>query len=117
MMCAAVERMPKNLRFVAAAVDERTAAMMTHPRVTVEVGKAHELMQRAVLSVAASGTATMECAFYGCPTVVVYKLNWLTYLIARMVVKVDWIAMPNLIAGREILPEFLKIGILGIFGF
>jgi lipid-A-disaccharide synthase len=97
------------LEFVAAAVNEQTAAMMmNHPRVEVQVGKAQELMQRAALAITASGTATMECAFYGCPMIVVYKVNWLTYLIGRIVVTVNWLAMPNVIADREVVPEFIQ---------
>jgi lipid-A-disaccharide synthase len=84
------------------------AAMIKHPRVTVEIGKAHEWMQRATLAITASGTATMECAFYGCPMIVVYKVNWLTYLIGRMIVKINWLAMPNVIANRAIVPEFIQ---------
>ena len=108
IMARVVDLMPEDLKFVAAAVDARSAAMMKHPGVSVEIGNAHELMQRAVLAITASGTATMECAFFGCPMIVVYKVNWLTYLIGRMVVTVNWLAMPNVIAGREIVPEFIQ---------
>ena len=108
IMAKAVGLMSGDLQFVAAAVNHQMAATMKHPRVAVEVGTAQELMQRATLAVTASGTATMECAFYGCPMIVVYKVNWLTYLIGRMVVKVNWLAMPNVIAGREIVPEFIQ---------
>jgi lipid-A-disaccharide synthase len=109
IMAGIVDRMPKDLEFIAAAVNEQSAAMMmSHPRIKVELGTAHELMQHTTLAITASGTATMECAFYGCPMIVVYKVNWLTYLIGRMVVKVNWLAMPNVIAGREIVPEFIQ---------
>ena len=107
-MAQVVEQMPDDVQFVAAAVNEQMAETMRHPRVKVEVGNAHELMQRATLAITASGTATMECAFYGCPMIVVYKVNWLTYLIGRLVVTVNWLAMPNVIAGREIVPEFIQ---------
>lgn len=107
IMATVVDRMTE-AEFVAAAVDERTAAMMRHPRVRVEVGTARDWMRRATLAITASGTATMECAFAGCPMVVVYKVNWLTYLIGRMVVTVNWLAMPNVIAGRAIVPEFIQ---------
>jgi lipid-A-disaccharide synthase len=102
-----VDQLPE-LDFVAAAADERTAAMMQHPRVNVEVGTARAWMRRAALAITASGTATMECAFAGCPMVVVYRVNWLTYAIGRMVVQVNWLAMPNVIAGKPILPEFIQ---------
>jgi len=109
VMAGIVDRMPNDLEYIAAAVNEQTVAMMMNrPRIKVELGAAHELMQHAALAIAASGTATMECAFYGCPMIVVYKVNWLTYLIGRMVVKVNWLAMPNVIAGREIVPEFIQ---------
>lgn len=97
-----------SVEFVAVAVNKHLASMMNHPRVAVEVGNAHDLMQCATLAITASGTATMECAYFGCPMVVVYKVNWLTYLIGRAVVKVDWLAMPNVIAGKSIVPEFIQ---------
>ena len=108
IMAKVVDLMPVDLQFMAAAVDARSAAMMKHPRVKAEVGTARDLMQRATLAITASGTATMECAFYGCPMIVVYKVNWLTYLIGRMIVKVNWLAMPNVIAGHAVVPEFIQ---------
>ncbi len=108
IMAQMVEQMPAELKFVAAAVDEKTAAMVQHPRVEVKIGNAHDWMQWAALAITASGTATMECAFFGCPMVVVYKVNWLTYLVGRAVVTVNWLAMPNVIAGKEIVPEFIQ---------
>jgi len=107
LMTAVVDQMPE-AEFVAAAVDAKMAALMQHPRVRVGVGAAREWMRQATLALTASGTATMECAFAGCPMVVVYKVNWLTYLIGRMVVKVNWLGMPNVIAGRAIVPEFIQ---------
>ncbi|HTS18310.1 MAG TPA: lipid-A-disaccharide synthase [Verrucomicrobiae bacterium] len=108
IMRQVIDQMPPETKFVAAAVNEQMAAMIRHPRVLVEIGKAHDGMQRATLAITASGTATMECAFYGCPMIVVYKVNWLTYLVGRMVVTVNWLAMPNVIAGRAIIPEFIQ---------
>jgi lipid-A-disaccharide synthase len=108
ILAKVVDLMPADVRFVAAAVNEDTGQMMIHPRIEVKVGKAHELMQRAALAITASGTATMECAFYGCPMIVVYKVNWLTYVVGRELVNVNYLAMPNVIAGRAIVPEFIQ---------
>jgi lipid-A-disaccharide synthase len=110
IMRRVVDLMPSDVKFVTAAVNQQMAATIHHPRVTVEIGKAHKWMQRASLAITASGTATMECAFYGCPMIVVYKVNWFTYLVGRLVIKVNWLAMPNVIAGREIVPEFIQHG-------
>jgi lipid-A-disaccharide synthase len=103
-----VDRFPSDVRFVAAAVNEQTAAMIRHPRVSVEVGTAHRLMQQAAAAIVASGTATVECAFFNCPMVVVYHVNWITYVAGKLVVRVKWLAMPNLIAGSAIIPEFIQ---------
>ena len=109
IMAQVVDLMPHDVRFVVAAVNKELASLMIHhPRVEVEVGTAQDWMARATLAITASGTATMECAFYGCPMIVVYKVNWLTYLIGRMVVTVNWLAMPNVIANRFIVPEFIQ---------
>jgi lipid-A-disaccharide synthase len=107
IMAAVVDALP-DVKFVAAAVNEQTAGMMRHPRVSVEIGEAKKWMRQSALAITASGTATMECAFAGCPMIVVYKVNWLTYLVGRLVVTVNWLAMPNVIAGREIVPEFIQ---------
>ena len=50
----------------------------------------------------------MECAFFGVPTVTLYKTSWLTYQIARRIVTVKSLTMPNLLAGEEVFPEFIQ---------
>jgi lipid-A-disaccharide synthase len=59
-------------------------------------------------AVVTSGTATVEAALMGAPFVVVYRLSTLTFFAAKRLVKVPHVAMPNLIAGREIIPELLQ---------
>lgn len=105
-----INRLPPELRFAAAAVSEETAAMLRHPRIEVTIGNAHALMQQAAAAIVASGTATLECAYFACPMVVIYHVNWLTYLLARLVINVRWLAMPNIIAGREVVPELIQEG-------
>jgi len=58
--------------------------------------------------VVASGTASLEAALAGLPHVVVYKLNPLTYYLAKRLVKVPFVSLPNLIAGKEVVPELLQ---------
>src|SRR5260370_20445037 len=55
-----------------------------------------------------SGTATVEAALMGTPFVTVYRLSPLTFFAAKRLVKVPYVAMPNLIAGRQIIPELLQ---------
>jgi lipid-A-disaccharide synthase len=59
-------------------------------------------------AVVASGTATVEAALIGTPFIVVYRVSGLTYAIGRRLVKVKSYGMVNLIAGREIVPEFIQ---------
>jgi lipid-A-disaccharide synthase len=56
----------------------------------------------------ASGTATLETALLQKPMIVVYRLSWLTYCLARLLVKVDHIGMVNLIAGERLVPELIQ---------
>jgi lipid-A-disaccharide synthase len=55
----------------------------------------------------------MECAFFGVPTVTLYKTSWLTYEIGRRIVTVKSLTMPNLLAGEEIMPEFIQHHAIG----
>lgn len=59
-------------------------------------------------AVIASGTATVEAALLGTPFVAVYRLSPFSFFAARRLVKVPHVAMPNLIAGREVVPELLQ---------
>jgi lipid-A-disaccharide synthase len=65
----------------------------------------YEAMQAADVLLVASGTATLEAALIGTPMVIVYKAHLLTYLLARLVMRVSHIGLPNIIAGRTIVPE------------
>ena len=59
------------------------------------------------IAIVASGTATLECAIEGTPLVVCYKFS-LTWLLAKLMVKVKHSSIVNLIAGERIVPEFLQ---------
>jgi lipid-A-disaccharide synthase len=74
----------------------------------VQAGGLAVALAGADLALTKSGTITMECAFFGVPAVVFYKTSWPTYWIGRRLVKVKYLAMPNLLAGEEIFPEFIQ---------
>ncbi len=76
--------------------------------VTVETGTSHSLMQRAGCAVIASGTATLEAAYYGLPYCLVYRVAPLTYALARLLVKIKHIGIVNILAGREVVREFVQ---------
>ncbi|MFW6054635.1 MAG: lipid-A-disaccharide synthase [Thermodesulfobacteriota bacterium] len=56
----------------------------------------------------ASGTATLECALLGVPAIVAYRVSWPTYFLARLVVDVPYISMPNIILDQGVFPEFIQ---------
>jgi lipid-A-disaccharide synthase len=74
----------------------------------VRVGGLAEALAAADLAITKSGTIALECAFFGVPAVVFYKSWWPTYLSARMIVGVEHLAMPNLLAKEEVYPEFIQ---------
>ena len=65
-------------------------------------------MQRASAGIVASGSATLEAVYFRMPFVLVYKVAWPTYLAARLVVNVEYLGMPNLLAEKEVVPEFIQ---------
>jgi lipid-A-disaccharide synthase len=77
-------------------------------RVRIVIGDAAGTMHRTCAGMVASGTATLEAAYFKLPFVLVYKVSWPTYFAARLVLKTKHLGMPNVLAGREIVPEFIQ---------
>jgi lipid-A-disaccharide synthase len=83
----------------------RSAAL---PNVRIQVGGLARSLQEASLVIAKTGTVTLVCALFGVPTVALYKTSWPTYLIARSIATVKFLAMPNLLAGDTVFPELIQ---------
>ena len=106
------------LHFQVAAASEELAREMSEmlrakqladgQTIEIAVGQTAAIMQRAFLGIVASGSATLEAAYFRMPFVLIYKVAWPTYVAARLVVNVDFLGMPNLLAGREVIPEFIQ---------
>ncbi|MFW5999429.1 MAG: lipid-A-disaccharide synthase [Halanaerobiaceae bacterium] len=76
--------------------------------VKIVEGLSYEVMEIADLLVTASGTATLEAAIRETPMVVVYKTGDFTYKLANFLVNSDYIALPSIIAGKQVVPELLQ---------
>jgi len=74
----------------------------------IQVGGLTNALAGADLAITKSGTITMECALHGVPAVVFYKTSWATYAIGKQIITVKYIAMPNLLAGEAVYPEFIQ---------
>jgi lipid-A-disaccharide synthase len=76
--------------------------------ITVNQGESHSLMQRAACAVIASGTATLEAAYYGLPYSLVYRVAPLTYAAAKVLVKIKRIGIVNILAGEDVIEELVQ---------
>lgn len=65
-------------------------------------------VKKSKLAIATSGTVTLELALLGIPTIVVYKTNWINAFIARYIIKVGFVSLPNLTVDKEVFPELLQ---------
>lgn len=68
----------------------------------------YDLMNISSVALAASGTATLETSLLQLPTVIIYKVNFLTYFLGKLLVKIPHIGLPNIVAGRLVVPELLQ---------
>jgi lipid-A-disaccharide synthase len=117
MLAAAslLKRRDAELRFEVSAASakmtdliEKIAATCGFAGLPISVGNASSLMQRARVGMVASGTATMEASFFRFPFVLIYKVSWLTFIPGRLLVRVQHLGMPNILAGRTMIPEFIQ---------
>ena len=99
-------RMPEVQIVVAAAPTVRLdAARCPYPLVS---GASGTVFRAATAAMCKSGTTTLEAAVAGCPLVVAYRTSPVTYRIARRVVNIPHIGLVNIVAGRELAPEFVQ---------
>lgn len=105
-----------SLRFSAPAASAKLAVLMRQlvvdenlsECVTVTDGGSHKLMQRAGCGVIASGTATLEAAYFGLPYLLVYKVAWPTYWLGKLLVRIRFIGLVNILAGRAVVKELIQ---------
>lgn len=67
-----------------------------------------QVMAASDVVLLASGTATLEALLLERPMVVVYRLHWMTYWLARWLVRIPHVALPNILAGRQVVPELIQ---------
>ena len=83
------------------------------PAVDIVSGRTYEVMAAADTLLIASGTATLEAALLGTPMVVCYRVSRTTEIIARLLARVQWIGLPNLVSGRAVVPELIQKDVTG----
>jgi lipid-A-disaccharide synthase len=115
MLAAANEiQATRTVRFKLVAADERLADYMRTFQVAgmtgveIQTGHLADALSTATLAITKTGTITMECAYFGVPTLAMYKTSFLFHLLARSLVTVKYLAMPNLLADEPLFPEFIQ---------
>ena len=71
-------------------------------------GETYDVMNSCDTLIIASGSATLEAGILGCPMVIVYKLNPLTYWLARLWIKIPFVGLVNIVAGEGVVPELIQ---------
>lgn len=109
-----IARQVSNPRFViplAPSVDrtlvESILASASSPFQVVS-NRLHEVLKRSILLITASGTVTLEAAMAGTPMIIVYKVSSFSYRIGKHLIRVNHIGLPNLIAGKCVVPELIQ---------
>ena len=111
LMLSVVKDFPAYQFVIAAAPSvphEFLKQLTRNTKVQVVTGQTYGLLTHASAALVTSGTATLETALFGVPEVVCYKGGWISYSIARMLVKVDYISLVNLIMQREVVKELIQ---------
>ncbi|WP_301003810.1 lipid-A-disaccharide synthase [Arsukibacterium sp.] len=111
-----LQQQQPELQLVANMVTEQKAAQFAQITqqcapdlaITVFTGQARQVLLAADATFITSGTATLEAMLAKCLMVVAYRANWLTYQIGRRLVKLEHFSLPNLLAGRAMVPELLQ---------
>lgn len=87
-------------------IEERLALEFLPVRVLK--GLTYEVMRASDLLLVASGTATLEAALLEVPMVIVYRVSLLSWFLGRMMIRVPYVGLVNLVAGEELIPELIQ---------
>lgn len=103
-----------NVQLVVALADalplEEAKAILQDTKLPVKLmkGMTYEVMQASDLLIVASGTATLEATLLGVPMIIIYRLSPPSYILGRLLVRVPYVGMANLVAGKKVVPELLQ---------
>ena len=105
-----------NLIFICGLVNEKSKIEFQRIKnevapdldVNISIGNTHRIMEAADVIMLASGTATLEAMLYKKPMIVAYRLSFLTHLIVKLLAKIPYASLPNILAGKLLVPECLQ---------
>jgi len=92
--------------------DKIAEHLVDYDDILIVKNSACELMKYSSAALVASGTATLETAWFQTPFVILYKVSPISYFIGKRVVKIPFIGLANIVAGRKIVEEFIQDDVL-----
>lgn len=111
-LMAEVAKQNPSYQFAVATVDNLSTEfygdLRSLPNISFISGATYDLLHHAQAAIVTSGTATLETALFNVPQVVVYRTSSMSYLIAKNLIRVPYISLVNLIAGREVVKEMIQ---------
>ncbi|MCO6500436.1 MAG: lipid-A-disaccharide synthase [Vicingus serpentipes] len=110
IMLSVVERFPEYQFVIAGAPSQPLSfyKQFIDTNIAIVENKTYDLLSHSTAALVVSGTATLETALHRIPQVVCYKTGWLFYRLAKMVVKIKYISLVNLIADKEVATELIQ---------
>jgi lipid-A-disaccharide synthase len=106
-----------NVSFAASFISDETETAFRHSLAQAGLAalplhvfrnRSHDVLEASDVALLASGTAALEAMLFRRPMVVAYRMHWLTFRVLKALVRVRYAAMPNLLAGRPVVPELLQ---------
>lgn len=117
-MLAAIEKLnvTDNIRFILFLADPSFQNIINNilnsstmkDEIKIVYGSRYDIRERLLFCLTTSGTSTLENAILNIPMIIMYRLPFLSYEIAKRIVKIKFIGMPNILANREIVPEYIQ---------
>ena len=95
-----------NMKFVLFTLDKNELNIPDY--IEIKDGNNFEERSKPDIALCPSGTVSLENALLGIPMIVMYKLSWINYLIARLIVKVKYITLVNILLNKELIPECIQ---------
>ena len=97
-----------DIEFTLAGLKNLNYSFELPPNLRIEYNQTENLLKTSKFAFICSGTATFEAALYQIPHIVCYKTSWLNYQISKLLIKVKFIALPNLILNKSTIPELIQ---------
>lgn len=104
------QSLPQFQAIIAGAPGQELAAyaLATEAGIPVVFDQTRILIRSAAVGLVTSGTATLEASLLGLPQIICYRTSFLTHRIARMLAKVEWIGLPNILLNHSVIPERIQ---------